>query len=219
MPGAVFSDVEGTLVDANLPRLSVSLGRKMGYFSRWQVAQLGMLALLGKVLPGKLSTRMRLASVTRAMAGQREPDVHRLVEAVLPEVLSRIKPGSLARLKAHQSNGLPLVLMSGGPHELITRLGDELGGRGEGTRYVKWGGRYLAKLDGPACQGEGKAARARSICKQEGYDLAASYAYGDTGNDIPLLNLFGHPHAVDPDEELAAEATLRGWPIIRSGGE
>ena len=48
-----------------------------------------------------------------------------------------------------------------------------------------------------------------------GYDPAECYAYGDTGNDIPFLALFGHPHAVDPDNELAAEAQRRGWPIIR----
>jgi HAD superfamily hydrolase (TIGR01490 family) len=215
MPGAVFSDVEGTLVDANLPRMSLALGRKLGFFTRWQMAQLGALSLLGKTLPGGLSQRTRLTSIRRAMAGQREEDVKKLVEAVLPQVMSRIKPGSLARLQAHQREGLPLVLMSGGLHELIARLGDELGGRGEGTRYRKAGGRFLAEFDGPVCQGEGKAARARAICVESGYDPADCYAYGDTGNDISFLALFGHPHAVDPDDELAAEAQRRGWPIIR----
>ncbi len=213
----MFSDVEGTLVDANLPRMSLALGRKMGFFSRWQMAQLGALSLLGKVLPGGMSQRMRVTSVRRAMAGQREEDVQKLVDAVLPQVMSLIKFDTLAQLKAHQSVGLPLVLMSGGLHELIARLGEELGGRGEGTRYRKANGRFLARFDGPVCQGEGKAARALAICAETGYDPTECYAYGDTGNDIFFLALFGHPHAVDPDEELAAEAKRRGWPIIRSG--
>ena len=62
---------------------------------------------------------------------------------------------------------------------------------------------------------EGKAERARAICAEMGYDPAECYAYGDTDNDIPFLSLFGHPHAIDPDDELAAEARRRGWPIIR----
>jgi len=214
---AVFSDVEGTLVDANLPRMSVALGREMGFFSRWQVAQLGALSALGKVLPGGMKGRLRLATIRRAMAGQREEDVAALVEAVLPHVMHRIKPQTLALLKAHQDNGRPLVLMSGGLHELIARLGQDLGGRGEGTRYMKANGRFLAQFDGLVCQGEGKAARARAICAEMGYDLSECYAYGDTGNDIPFLSLFGHPHAVDPDEELAAEAKQRGWPVIATG--
>jgi HAD superfamily hydrolase (TIGR01490 family) len=212
---AVFSDVEGTLVDANLPRMSLALGRKMGFFTRWQMAQLVGLSILGKALPGRLSQRVRLTSIRRSLAGQREEDVEELVEAVLPQVMSRIKPSSLARLQAHQSEGLPLVLMSGGLHELIARIGEELGGRGEGTRYRKANGRFLAEFDGPVCQGEGKAHRARAICAEMGYDPAECYAYGDTGNDIPFLSLFGHPHAVDPDDELAAEAQRRGWPIMR----
>jgi HAD superfamily hydrolase (TIGR01490 family) len=216
MVGAVFSDVEGTLVDANLPRMSVALGRKMGYFSRLQIAQLGALSMLGKVLPGDMRGRVRLAGIRRAMAGQRVEDVASLVEAVLPQVMARIKPGTLARVKEHQKAGLSLVLMSGGLHELIARLGEELGGRGEGTRYAKGNGRFLARFDGAVCQGEGKAARALAVCAEMGYDSAECYAYGDTGNDIPFLSLFGHPHAVDPDPELAAEASRRGWSVLRS---
>ena len=87
MSGAVFSDVEGTLVDANLPRMSVALGRQMGFFSRWQLAQLGALSILGKVLPGNLRGQVRITAIRRAMAGQREEDVHELVEAMLLNVL------------------------------------------------------------------------------------------------------------------------------------
>lgn len=35
---AVFSDVEGTLVDASLPRLSLQVGRRIGVFPRWKMA-------------------------------------------------------------------------------------------------------------------------------------------------------------------------------------
>src|SRR3954463_7191188 len=49
------------LVDANLPRMSVAPGREMGYFSRWQVAQPGALSMLGKVLPGSMKGKVRLA--------------------------------------------------------------------------------------------------------------------------------------------------------------
>jgi phosphoserine phosphatase len=203
-------------VDANLPRMSVTLGRQMGFFSRWQIAQLGALSMLGKVLPGNLRGWVRITSIRRAMAGQREGDVRELVEALLPRVIERIKPESLARLRSHQSDGMPLVLMSGGLHDLIARLGEQLGGKGEGTRYMKAGGRFLAQFDGPVCQGQGKAERARAICAEMGYNPANCYAYGDTGSDIPFLTLFGYPHAVDPDEELRAEAMRHGWPIITS---
>jgi phosphoserine phosphatase len=104
-------------------------------------------------------------------------------------------------------------------HPAIVRLGAALGGRGEGTRLVQRDGRYTAELDGPVCQGEGKAARARAVMDELGYEAASSYAYGDTASDIPFLALFGHPCAVDPDPGLAAEAERRGRPILRSAAQ
>lgn len=212
---AVFSDVEGTLLDGNLPRMSLAAGSKMGFFSTWQKSQFYFFGILGKIAPGKLKQSVRLAAIKRAMAGQKQENVGMLVEAVVPEAMALLKRGTLARLQAHQQEGLPLFLVSAGLHQLIVRIAEELGGKGEGTRYVERGGVYQAALEGPPCQGEGKAARARAICAEMGFDPAQCYAYGDTVNDVPFLALFGHPCAVDPDAGLAAEASRRGWPILQ----
>lgn len=211
---AVFSDVEGTLIDGNLPRMSLAAGDKLGFFNPWQKTQFYFFGILGKIAPGKMKQGVRLAAIKRAMSGQKRGNVGKLVEAVLPQAMARIKKGSLERLRAHQREGMPLFLLSAGLHELIVRIGEELGGQGEGTRYAHSNGVYIAQLDGPALQGEGKAARAKAICKEQGFDPAQCYAYGDTANDIPFLKLFGHPHAVDPDEKLAEEAKRQGWPIL-----
>ena len=37
----------------------------------------------------------------------------------------------------------------------------------------------------------------------------------DSINDLPLLAAVGHPHVVNPDARLAAEAEARGWPVLR----
>lgn len=213
---AVFSDVEGTLINGNLPRMSLAAGSRMGFFSPWQKSQFYFFGILGKVAPGKLKQAVRLAAIKRAMAGQKVANVGKLVEAVLPEAMSLVKPGTLSRIKAHQAEGMPLFLLSAGLDQLIVRIAEELGGKGQGTRYVERDGTYIAQLDGLPCQGQEKAARALVICKDLGLHPAQCYAYGDTANDIPFLSAFGHSHAVDPDEALAAEAARRGWPILSS---
>ena len=38
--------------------------------------------------------------------------------------------------------------------------------------------------------------------------------YSDSRNDLPLLEFVHHPHAVDADPVLRAEAVARGWPVI-----
>ncbi len=213
---AVFSDVEGTLVDASLPRLSLQVGSKMGVFPRWKVAELALYGLVAKVLPSKYQRRMRFYIIKRAMAGRTEAEVARLCEAVTPHVVARLKQATWERVKRQRDEGLPLVLMSTGLHEVIARLGQELGARGEGTHFVVREGRYLARFDGPICEGTGKRDRALSIARELGCDPARCHAYGDTAADIPFLEAFGHPCAMDPDAGLEAEANRRGWEIVRS---
>jgi HAD superfamily hydrolase (TIGR01490 family) len=216
MRAAVFSDVEGTLVDGSIPRMVLQIGRRAGLYSRWQVAEVGALALGAKLLPDRLRRPMQALMFTRSTGGYSDDEVQGLIDELIPTVRPLIKPAVLQRLRDHQQAGLPLVLVSGGLHEAIARLGAELGGRGEGTKLQRRAGRYLARLEGPVCQGEGKAMRARAIIAEMGYDPASCYAYGDTASDIPFLSLFGHPCAVDPDSGLAAEAQRRGWPVLRS---
>ena len=42
------------------------------------------------------------------------------------------------------------------------------------------------------------------------------FAYGDTAQDIPLLEHADHPVAVYPDEALKTTALERGWEIFGS---
>ncbi len=216
MQAAVFSDVDGTLVDGSLPRMVLSIGRELGMYSRLQVAELVALTIGAKLLNGAPQRYAQRRVYARSAGGYRETDVERLIEQLVPTALQRLKAPVIGQLREHQEAGRPLILLSAGFHEAIAHFGLALGGRGEGTRMQRRDGRYLTALDGPVCHGQGKAARAQAIMAEMGYDPAASYAYGDTASDIPFLELFGHPCAVDPDAKLALAARERGWPILRT---
>jgi phosphoserine phosphatase len=45
-------------------------------------------------------------------------------------------------------------------------------------------------------------------------NLSSSYAYGDRVQDIPLMEMVGHPVAAYPDKELLSYANERGWTVI-----
>ena len=65
---------------------------------------------------------------------------------------------------------------------------------------------------------EGKVTRIRDWLAAQGVDassLADATFYSDSMNDLPLLDAVGTPVAVDPDPRLLAEATRRGWPLLR----
>ena len=110
--------------------------------------------------------------------------------------------------------GVRVVLLAGGPAAL---LGEDLGLDGViGTRAKvddrrPLHGRARRRALSPRREGPPRAAR---WPRREGIDLAQSYAYSDSLNDLPLLELVGNPVATNPDRSLLALARQRGWPVL-----
>ncbi len=75
-------------------------------------------------------------------------------------------------------------------------------------------GRYTGNVDGTPSFAEGKVVRLQEWLGANNRDLAGSWFYSDSHNDLPLLNLVDHAVAVDPDEKLAEAARRNGWPIL-----
>jgi len=75
-------------------------------------------------------------------------------------------------------------------------------------------GRYTGAIEGEPSFREGKVSRLDTWLKKTGRDLAGSYFYSDSVNDLPLLEKVEHPVAVNPDKKLGEIATERGWKII-----
>lgn len=59
-----------------------------------------------------------------------------------------------------------------------------------------------------------KARAVEELAGAQGYDLSASYAYRDSATDLPMLEIIGHPVAVNPDRALRRVALHRGWPML-----
>ena len=57
--------------------------------------------------------------------------------------------------------------------------------------------------------------RSSRLQVSQGIDLASSYFYSDSYNDLPMLERVGHAIAINPDARLARLAKQRGWPMMR----
>ncbi len=75
-------------------------------------------------------------------------------------------------------------------------------------------GRYTGKVEGTPCFQHGKVERLEAWLRGNGRNLADSWFYSDSHNDLPLLEMVTHPVAVDADETLTDHAEARGWPLI-----
>ncbi len=75
-------------------------------------------------------------------------------------------------------------------------------------------GTYTGEVAGTPSFKEGKVARLSDWLRQRGGNLASSWFYSDSHNDLPLLEQVTHPVAVDADETLQQHAEAKGWPSI-----
>jgi HAD superfamily hydrolase (TIGR01490 family) len=75
-------------------------------------------------------------------------------------------------------------------------------------------GRCTGRISGTIFHQQHKAQVAREA-EARGVSLADSYAFGDSLNDLPLLEAVGHPVPVNPARGLARIAAQRGWQPVR----
>ena len=163
---------------------------------------------------------LRQAALT-FVAGHKVTDIISLSEEIFDETMAdRVWEGTRELAQGHLRAGQRVWLVTATPVELATVISQRLGLTGAlGTVAESADGVYTGRLVGGLLHGEAKAAAVASLAEREGLDLARCSAYSDSSNDLPMLQLVGHPNAVNPDTELRAEARRRGWPVhdFRSG--
>jgi HAD superfamily hydrolase (TIGR01490 family) len=78
-------------------------------------------------------------------------------------------------------------------------------------------GEFTGAVTGLPSFREGKVTRLEQWLAGQGKtwaDVAESWFYSDSLNDLPLLAHVDHPIAVDPDATLRAHAEAHDWPVI-----
>lgn len=75
-------------------------------------------------------------------------------------------------------------------------------------------GLYTGKVAGTPSFQEGKVTRLHHWLKDNDFELAGSYFYSDSSNDLPLLKQVDNPVAVNPDIALEAYAQEHKWKIL-----
>lgn len=121
---------------------------------------------------------------------------------------------AVSLIEEHQLAGRDVIIVSASGSEVVEPIGEMLGADGVvATRMRIVEGRYTGEIDYYA-YGANKAAALQRLAIENEYDLSASYAYSDSVTDVHMLEVVGHPYAVNPDRELRKEALARGWPVL-----
>ena len=130
-------------------------------------------------------------------------------------ILTKSFPAGMRRVREHKALGHRTVLITGALSfvvEPLRPLFDEivsasLGQRADGT--------YNGELQQGPPTGEARALILMDYAAAENLSLEESVAYADSASDLPMLEVVGHPVAVNPEAKLAAVARKRGWHVER----
>ena len=128
-------------------------------------------------------------------------------------------PAAAKLLDKHRNEGATLIIITATNHFVTSPIADLLGVDDLlATEAEFLDGAYTGEVINPPCFREGKVERLEQWLQQQGHNLAQSWFYSDSHNDLPLLERVTHPVAVDPDDTLKQHAEMKGWPVISLRG-
>ncbi len=216
MPAAAFFDLDKTIIAKSSTLAFTRPMFKAGLLSGSTLAKAGIAQAYYQAFGADHEQLERvkdeLANLTE---GWSRDEVRAVVEETVDEVVTPlVYAEALAIIADHKGSGRRVVVVSASPEEIVIPLcrylgiDDVIATRSE----VDETGTYTGRIERYA-YGTGKAEAMMELAEADGIDLDESYAYSDSLTDLPMLEIVGHPVAVNPDSELASVAEERGWEV------
>jgi len=205
MDRTVLRDSSGMLYMRYLWRHG-QIGWRSMLLSSWYAAQYKL---------GLLDFTLVAARLAASVSDSSEEATRALCQRFFDQMMvNYIAPKAVQRIREHRHRGHGVTLISASTPYVVGPLASHL----EITDYLCThleivDGRFTGKIIEPGCYGPGKVYWAREYARRHNADLAQAYFYTDSCSDLPLLELVGHPVAVNPDPRLKGLAVQRQWPV------
>lgn len=215
-PAAAFFDLDKTLISRSSTLAFGPSFYRHGLISRGDMVRGAVAQLLFRCSGANHSRmekiRKQVSEACRDWPAERVAEIvaRHLDDLILPYVYAEAR----RLLSEHRGAGRDVVIVSTSGHEVVAPIGALLGAVSViATRMRIADGRYTGEMDLYA-YGEEKASQVRALAAERGYSLPGCYAYSDSVTDLPMLEVVGHPHVVNPDRALRRVAASRGWPVL-----
>jgi HAD superfamily hydrolase (TIGR01490 family) len=215
-PGiGAFFDLDGTLVSG------FTATAHAGHRIRQRQARfgevLGVLEASVRYRLGRMEFERLVGRAAGYLRGESLDELDVLGEALFRRhIEARVYSAMRDVVRAHQERGHTVVLSSSALTIHAEPVARYLGIDAVLCNHfeVDGSGRLTGRIVAPVVWGTGKAAAVQRFGADNGVDLQRSYFYADGDEDIPSMRAVGHPRPVNPRPGLAAEAALRGWPVL-----
>ncbi len=153
--------------------------------------------------------------LSRMVTGWHVDTVQEIIADTLHNIVEPlVYDEAVSLIEDHHLAGRDVIIVSASGLEMVEPIGELLGVDAVvASRLSTEEGRFTGAIDFYA-YAENKAVAMRELAERRGYDLSHSFAYSDSITDVHMLEVVGHPHAVNPDKELRRIAREREWPIL-----
>lgn len=206
-------DMDDTLLDGD----SASLWFE--YMVDHGLAPAAMLAeeaqMMTRYYAGELDMGDYMNFTLQPLAGQPVAAISAHCAKFAREVIGRMFVDGLAKIRWHSERGDTVIIISATGEHVVRPIAALLGV--EQILAINLGqqdGCYTGLTTGVLSFREGKVTRTHDWLAQHGGTLEDSYGYSDSINDLPLLQMVTHAHAINPGEALRQQAMAAGWPVL-----
>ncbi|AIY06151.1 phosphoserine phosphatase [Planococcus sp. PAMC 21323] len=173
------------------------IGHRLKIYPEWKMRERSVQAYLSSL---ETFTKTELEQFFSEIADQMHGDMN---------------PTVVERLKEHVANNDYVMLVSGAFTPLLHAVTKQLPIKTIiGTEVLYINNILDHKTPLSHVQGQLKTKKIKEALQGWDIDWANSYAYGDSPSDLPVLELVGHPVAVQPKPKLRTVAERRNWEII-----
>jgi HAD superfamily hydrolase (TIGR01490 family) len=180
-------------------------------------------AYFEQYVAGTLDIHEYLGFALRPLAEHAPEDLARWhAEFMRKRILPMVTAASRALVRRHLERGDLCAIITATNSFVTAPIAREFGvSHLIATEPESRDGRFTGRVAGTPCFREGKVRRLEEWLAAQRASLgefAESAFYSDSHNDLPLLERVTRPVAVDPDEQLQAEARRRRWEVISLRG-
>ena len=130
-------------------------------------------------------------------------------------VAPEVAPAALVAVEHHRNAGHLIVLATGSTQYAARPVAHGVGIEHVLSSELEVDRGIFTGRPAAFCFGQHKVTLAERWAERNGVDLAASYFYSDSYNDLPMLERVGTAIAVNPDARLRRHARRRGWATPR----
>lgn len=178
------------------------------------------------IMPPYIGSKLKIVSVLKmrersvqaylaALKSFTKQETESYFTEIADKMHNDFNPKVVERLKDHVAKGDYVMLVSGAFTPLLHSVTVKLPIQtiiGTEIPYTNSVLDHQAKID--HIQGQLKTQKIQEVLAGKEIDWANSFAYGDSHSDLPVLELVGHPVAVQPEPRLRTVAEQRNWEII-----